>query len=337
MTQILLTGGAGYIGSHCAWALLQKGYDVVIFDSLVHGHREIVDALLNSKSKGMLFFEEGDILSKSDLDRVFKKYRIEAVMHFAAFIEVNESVKDPEKYHRNNVEGSKSLLDAAVRHDAKKFVFSSSAAVYGNPDYVPIDEDHPKSPINPYGETKWLVEQILDDYSQKHDVRSARLRYFNVAGASTEIDIGEWHEPETHLIPNVLRSVVNRGSVFKLFGNCYDTRDGTCVRDYVNVEDLAEAHVLAMDYLMNGGGTDFFNIGTEEGSTVMEIVKACEKVTGKKINVSIEGMRAGDPASLVADHAKATRILGWSPKRTLDDSIRTAYEWQCRRKERYGR
>lgn len=333
MTTILLTGGAGYIGSHCALALIEKGFDVVIFDSLVHGHKEIIDTL---RTKGSITFEEGDILSKDDLDRTFDSHRIDAIIHFAAFIEVNESVQDPKKYHRNNVEGSRSLLDAAVRHDVKKIVFSSSAAVYGNPEYIPIDEDHPKKPINPYGETKWLVEQMLDDYSERYDVHSARLRYFNVAGASTILDIGEWHIPETHLIPNVLRSVVDDDFTFKLFGTDYDTRDGTCVRDYVNIEDLADAHLLALDYLLKGGRTDFFNIGTEEGSTVMEIVKASEKVTGKKIRLSKEGRRAGDPPSLVADHKKAERILGWKPKRTLEDSITTAYRWQCKRKERYG-
>lgn len=335
MTRILLTGGAGYIGSHCALALAEKGYDVVIFDSMVHGHREIVDVLTEHVSKGNISLETGDILSSSDLNRVFDDHEIDAIMHFAAFIEVNESVRDPEKYHTNNVKGSKSLLDAAVMHNVKRIVFSSSAAVYGNPEYVPIDEDHPKNPINPYGETKWLVEQLLDEYSKKYDMHSARLRYFNVAGASSKIDIGEWHIPETHLIPNILRSIVEGGS-FKLFGNDYDTRDGTCIRDYVNVEDLADAHVLAMDYLMKGGRTDCFNLGTKEGSTVMEIVRSCERITGKKIDVSMEDRREGDPASLVADHAKATRILGWTPKRTLDDSIRTAYKWQCKRKERYG-
>lgn len=336
MATILLTGGAGYIGSHCTLALIEKGYDVVIFDSLVHGHKEIVDVLKAHKCKGSISFEEGDILSAKDLDRTFENHKIDAIIHFAAFIEVNESVQNPQKYHRNNVEGSKSLLDAAVRHDVKRIVFSSSAAVYGSPKYVPIDEDHPKKPINPYGETKWLVEQLLDEYSEKHDVHSARLRYFNVAGASTILDIGEWHIPETHLIPNVLRSVVDDDFTFKLFGTDYETRDGTCVRDYVNIEDLADAHLLALDYLLKNGKTDFFNIGTEEGSTVLEIVQACEKVSGKKIRLSKEGRREGDPPSLVADHKKAEKILGWKPKRSLEDSITSAYKWQCKRKEKYG-
>lgn len=337
MARILVTGGAGYIGSHCVLALLDSGYDVVVYDSLIHGHKEIIDVLAKHRSKGKLDFVNGNILDGKDVDSVFEKYNIDAIIHFAAFIEVNESVRDPKKYHTNNVDGTRSLLDSAIRHNVKRIVFSSSAAVYGTPDYSPIDEKHPKRPINPYGETKWLVEQMLEEYSKKYDMKSARLRYFNVAGASTKEKIGEWHEPESHLIPNVLNSAIDEDFVFRLFGTDYETRDGTCVRDYVNVEDLADAHILALDYLLNDGKTDFFNLGTNEGSTVLEIVKACEEVTGKKIRLSKEGRRDGDPPSLVADHAKAERILGWKPKRTLKDSIKTAYDWQCYRKKTYGK
>lgn len=329
MSTILVTGGAGYIGSHCVLELLDNGFDVVIFDSLECGHKEIVNVLENHKADGKITgFIEGNVLSKKELDDVFEKYPIDAIIHFAAYIQVNESVNDPKKYQKNNVDGTKCLLDSAIAHNVRKIVFSSSAAIYGNPKYVPIDEEHPKKPINPYGETKLSVEKILDEYSITYDLRSIRLRYFNVAGASTKENIGEWHEPETHLIPNILKSALDENFVFKLYGKDYETKDGTCVRDYVNVEDLAEAHVLALNYLFNGGNTDCFNVGTETGSTVLEIIAACENVTGKKINVFVEKKREGDPPSLVACHSKITKVLGWEPKRTLEDSIRTAYEWQ---------
>ena len=207
----------------------------------------------------------------------------------------------------------------------KKIVFSSTAATYGEPEYIPIDEKHPQNPINPYGNSKLMVEKIMDDYSKAYDLRSVRLRYFNVAGADSKTRIGEWHEPETHLIPNVLKSTFSGGKTFEMYGDDYPTKDGTCVRDYINIEDLAQAHILALEYLNNGGETNYFNLGTKNGDTVKEVFSACEKVTEKTIPVKMMPRRTGDPASLVADNSKAKEILGWNPKHTLEESIKTAY------------
>ena len=215
-----------------------------------------------------------------------------------------------------------------LSHDVKKIVFSSTAATYGEPEYIPIDEKHPQNPINPYGNTKLVVEKIMDDYSKAYDLRSVRLRYFNVAGADSKARVGEWHEPETHLIPNVLKSTVSGGKTFEMYGDDYPTKDGTCVRDYINVEDLAQAHILALEYLNNGGETNYFNLGTKNGDTVKEVFSACETVTEKTIPVNVMPRRAGDPASLVADNSKAKEVLGWNPQKTLEESISTAYIWE---------
>lgn len=326
---ILVTGGAGYIGSHTALCLLKNGFNVVVFDNLENGHKEIVDTLheFGDCLQNFIVFEKGDLKNPQDISYVFDKYKIDAVIHFAAYIRVEESVQNPRKYYENNVGGSLNLFSAMIEHDVKKIVFSSTAAVYGEPKIAePINENAEKSPINPYGRSKFIVEQILRDYDEKHGIKSAILRYFNVAGADSEAKIGEWHEPETHLIPNILKAV--DGKVFKLFGDNFDTRDGTCVRDYVNIEDLADAHVLALDYLERTEKSDCFNIGTNNGSTVKEVFESCERVLGRKIDIQIEGRRSGDPAFLVACNEKAQAILGWRPKRTLDDSIRSAYKWQ---------
>lgn len=219
-----------------------------------------------------------------------------------------------------------------LSHDVKIIVFSSTAATYGEPEYTPIDEKHSQNPINPYGRTKLFIEKMMDDYDRAYGLKSIRLRYFNVAGADSQCRVGEWHNPETHLIPNILKSTFGDGKVFNMFGNDYPTRDGTTIRDYVNVEDLADAHVLALKYLEAGGKTDFFNLGTNDGSTVKEVFDECERITGKKIPFSVEGRRPGDPAVLVADNTKAKTILGWEPRRSLADSIRTAYEWEKKRR-----
>jgi UDP-glucose 4-epimerase len=328
---ILVTGGEGYIGSHCVIALLDAGYDVVIFDNESTGHAETGEALMKIESKGRLeAVYKGDLLIRDDIDAAFEIYRIDAVVHFAAFSQVAESMSDPAKYYRNNVAGTMNLLDSMVAHDVKRIVFSSTAATYGEPDYTPIDEKHPQKPINPYGRTKLDIEYMMDDYDRAYGLKSVRLRYFNVAGADSQNRVGEVHVPETHLIPNILKSLRGDGKVFRMYGTDYPTRDGTCVRDYVNVEDLCDAHVLALHYLENGGSTDFFNLGTNEGSTVKEVFAECERVTGKKIPVTIEGRRPGDPAVLVADNAKAQRVLGWAPKRNLAHSIETAYKWEFR-------
>lgn len=322
---ILVTGGAGYVGSHCVLALLKKEYDVMIYDNLSTGHLETVEEL---KKHGKVDFVQGDLLDRARLEKMLDGKNIEAVIHFAAFSQVGESVKNPEKYYTNNVIGTLNLLSAMLVHNIKKIVFSSTAATYGEPKYIPIDEEHPQSPINPYGQTKLFIEKIMEDYDKAYGLKSVRLRYFNVAGADASNRVGEWHEPETHLIPNILKSTFGTSETFKMFGDDYDTKDGTCVRDYINVEDLADAHILALEYLKNGGATNYFNLGTKEGNTVKEVFSACEKVTEKNIPVTILQRRDGDPASLVADNSKAKKVLGWSPKRTLEDSIKSAYIWE---------
>ena len=323
--MILITGGAGYIGSHCVMALLEKGLDVVVFDNLSTGHIETINTL---KQYGNLSFVQGDLLNQSDLDNLFNNYKINSVIHFAAFSQVGESVKNPKKYYVNNVCGTINLLNTMIENNVKKIVFSSTAATYGEPKYIPIDEKHPQDPINPYGQTKLMIEHIMDDYDKAYGLKSVRLRYFNVAGADSQNRIGERHNPETHLIPNILKSTFNSGKTFEMYGDDYDTKDGTCVRDYINVEDLVQAHLLALDYLNNGGKTNFFNLGTNDGNTVKEVFKACEEITGQKIPVKIMPRREGDPASLVADNTKAKQILNWQPNKTLEESIKTAYSWE---------
>lgn len=324
--MILVTGGAGYIGSHCVLALLKQNYNVLIFDNLSTGHIETVNTL---KNYGNVTFLQGDLLNKEDVRKIFE-YKIDSVIHFAAFSQVGESVKNPQKYYINNVCGTLNLLEGMLGNNVKKIVFSSTAATYGEPLYSPIDEKHPQTPINPYGQTKLIIEKILDDYDKAYGLKSVRLRYFNVAGADIECRIGEWHEPETHLIPNILKSTFSDGRTFELYGTDYNTKDGTCIRDYINIEDLADAHLLALNYLNNGGKTNFFNLGTKDGNTVKEVFDLCEKICSKKIPVNICPRREGDPASLVADNSKAKSCLGWSPQRSLKDSILTSYKWELK-------
>ena len=323
--MILVTGGAGYIGSHVALKLLEESnHEVVVFDNLENGHLSTIKAL---KSVRDFFFVKGDLKNPNDLENLFENFDIDSVIHFAAYIRVEESVQNPKKYYSNNLVGTINLLNKMVDYDIKKVVFSSTAAVYGEPKYIPIDESHPKRPINPYGKTKFMIEEILDDYDLAYGLKSIRLRYFNVAGADSKNRIGESHEPETHLIPNILASAKNTNKVFNLFGDDYDTRDGTCVRDYVNIEDLASAHIFALQYLLEKNQSDCFNIGTKRGNTVKEVFENCEKITTKKINLKVNPRRAGDPESLVADNTKAEKILKWKPEMTLNDSIKTAYNW----------
>lgn len=324
--MILITGAAGYIGSHTAINFINNGFEVVIFDSLETGHLQTVNAL---QKIGNVHFEQGNLQNIDDIDKVFAKYNIEAVIHFAAFSLVGESVTNPAKYYRNNVFGTMNLLDTMVKYNVKKIVFSSTCATYGEPKYMPMDEKHPQNPINPYGNTKLCVEYMLKDYDKAYDLKSIRLRYFNVAGCDEKSRVGEWHEPETHLIPNILKSTFGQNKVFKIFGYDYDTVDGTCVRDYVNVEDLAEAHRLAYAYLLENNKSEVFNLGTEQGDSVKQVFDTCEKVLNKKINVEVVERRAGDPAKLYANANKAKNILNWKPTKTLEDSIKTAYDWEC--------
>ena len=323
--MILVTGGAGYVGSHCVMELLKNAYDVLIFDNLTTGHIETVETL---KNFGNVEFIQGDLRDENSIAEAFISKKIDAVLHFAAYSQVGESVKDPQKYYINNVCGTLNLLKAMLENDVKKIVFSSTAATYGNPKYVPIDENHPQEPINTYGQTKLFIEKIMDDYDKAYGLKSVRLRYFNVAGANSDGNIGEWHNPETHLIPNILKSTFGNGKTFEMYGDDYETKDGTCVRDYINVEDLAKAHLLALKHLEKGGNTDFFNLGTKEGNTVKEVFSVCENVVGKAIDVVMKPRREGDPATLVADNTKAKKILGWTPEKTLQDCIKTAYSWE---------
>ncbi len=321
--MILVTGGAGYIGSHLVMALLEKGEDVIVFDSLELGHAETIETL---KKYGNLKFVKGNLKNLDEIRGAFLVNKIDSVVHFAAYSQVAESVKNPQKYYYNNVYGTLNLLNAMLEFGVKKIVFSSTAATYGEPVYTPIDEKHPQQPINPYGNSKLMVEKIMDDYDKAYGLKSVRLRYFNVAGADSKARIGEWHEPETHLIPNVLKAKEDK--VFKMFGTDYDTKDGTCVRDYINVEDLAQAHIKALEYLNDVGETNFFNLGTTEGNSVKEVFTACEEVKGTTIPLEICPRRGGDPATLVADNKKAKEILGWIPQHDLKDCIKSAYEWE---------
>lgn len=323
--MILVTGGAGYIGSHTIINLLEYNNDIVIFDNLENGHIETVNIL---SALGNVVFEKGDLRNINDIEKIFSKYKIDGVIHFAAFALVEESMKAPSKYYLNNIYGTINLLDTMLKYGVNKIVFSSTCATYGEPLYLPIDEKHNQNPINPYGYSKLVVERVMDDYDVAYGLKSVRLRYFNVAGSDEKTRIGEWHEPETHLIPNIIKSALNNNKTFYIFGDDYNTKDGTCIRDYVNVLDLAEAHRLSYKYLLSENKTDIFNIGTGSGHSVKEIFDTCELVLNKKISVEIKERRSGDPAQLYADISKIKHILKWEPKRTLKDSINTNYLWE---------
>ena len=323
MKNILVIGGAGYIGSHMVRMLAKQGYNPVVFDNLSKGHRE---AVANYP------FELGDLGDKARLTEVFKKYGIEAVMHFAAFAEVGESVKEPSKYYHNNVAKVLDLLDALVENDIKYFVFSSTAATFGEPIRPKIDESHPQNPINPYGNTKLMVEKILADFDTAYGLKATALRYFNASGADDSGEIGESHNPETHLIPIVLQTAAGKRASIKMFGTDYPTPDGTCVRDYVHVNDLARAHILALEKMFKDNVSERFNLGSGNGFSVAEIVKEAKRITGIDFTVENAPRRDGDPAVLVADSAKAERILGWKPQYNLTRIIETAWNWEQHRK-----
>lgn len=326
--SILVTGGAGYIGSHCVAALLERGEDVVVVDNLVTGHRAAL--------KGGRFYQ-GDVADRAFLDGVLERETIDAVIHFAAFSLVGESVSLPEKYFRNNVTAGLTLIEAMNAHGVPYLVFSSTAATYGEPEYVPIDEDHPQCPTNPYGESKRIVEAMLKWSDRAHGLRYVPLRYFNVAGAWHDGSIGEDHRPETHLIPMVLKAAQGKVPALKLFGTDYPTADGTCVRDYIHVEDLIDAHFLALDYLRAGNPSTPFNLGNGQGFSNRQIIEAARHVTGAAIPVTEEGRRPGDPATLVASSRKAMEVLGWKPKHTdVEDIIASAWRWHTGHPDGYG-
>ncbi|MGZ9218422.1 MAG: UDP-glucose 4-epimerase GalE [Candidatus Binatia bacterium] len=302
--KILIVGGAGYIGSHMVLLLRGQSHDVMVLDDLSSGHGEAVPED---------YLVRGDIADTALLDRLFTDHRFEAVMHFASFIQVGESVEKPAKYYGNNVVNTIKLLDAMVRHGVDRFVFSSTAAIFGQPVYTPIDESHPKHPINPYGRSKWMVEQVLQDYGTAYGLRSVCLRYFNAAGADPETRIGEHHHPETHLIPLLLQVASGRRESAQVFGRDYDTPDGTCIRDYIHIVDLCAAHSLALVDLAEGGESAAYNLGNGSGFSVRQVIDAVHKVTGRTLRIADGPRRAGDPARLVADSALARRSLGWTP------------------------
>lgn len=318
---VLVVGGAGYIGSHTARALKQAGHDVVVFDNLSTGYEFL--------AKGFELIK-ADMLDAAALAVAMR--RIDAIMHFAAHAYVGESVTNPRKYFRNNVEGGLSLLNAALEAGVKKIIFSSTCAVYGEPAKVPIEEDTSRQPVNPYGVSKLFFEQALEAYDRAYEFRYASLRYFNAAGADESGEIGELHDPETHLIPLALRAAAGTGSELQVFGSDYPTPDGTCIRDYIHVNDLASAHVKALEHLAAGKGSFAVNVGTGSGYSVQEVISAVEEVTGKRVPHKIVPRRAGDPPRLVANPAKVQALLGWKATRGLREDVATAWNWMQRRK-----
>ncbi len=320
MQSILVVGGAGYIGSHMVKYLARAGHHVVVLDNLSTGHADAV-------RYGELVV--GDMADTELLDRLFHSHRFDAVMHFAAFSLVGESVSDPGKYYRNNVANTLNLLDAMVRHQVKHFVFSSTAATFGEPQTDRIDESHRQNPINPYGRSKLVVEHILADYDRAYGLRSVCLRYFNAAGADPEGELGERHNPETHLIPLVLQAASGRRSHIHVFGTDYETPDGSCLRDYIHVQDLCSAHQLALEWLQKHDQSQQFNLGNGDGYSVLEVITTAREVTGKEIPVLIGDRRVGDPARLIADATLAHQQLGWKPDYpALADMIAHAWHWE---------
>ena len=315
---VFVTGGAGYVGSHCAKAFANAGWTVVTYDNLSRGHRDLV-------KWGELI--EGDILDRASLGAALERVRPDAVAHFAAFAYVAESMAEPAKYYRNNVVGTMNLLDAMADTEVRRLVFSSSCATYGVSDDL-ITEDTPQNPINPYGETKKICEQMIRDYGAANGLRSVILRYFNAAGCDPDGETGERHDPEPHVIPLAIRGAMDGTFTFNILGGDYDTPDGTCVRDYVHVSDLADAHWRALDYLAKGGHSEVFNLGTGRGSSVIQLAEAVSRVAGKDVPRVIAARRPGDPPSLVASADKARTVLGWQPERSdLDTILKTAWDW----------
>ena len=319
---ILVTGGAGYIGSHTAKVLAQSGLQPIVVDNLTRGHKEAVQW-------GPLIV--ADVGDRSALDRIFTEHSIDAVLHFAAFAYVGESMQAPEMYFRNNTLNTLNLLEAMHAHGVMKIVFSSTCATYGDPIQIPINEDHPQNPVNPYGESKRMVERLLYWFGETHGLRWVALRYFNAAGADAEGQLGENHDPETHLVPLAISAALGQRGMLEIYGTDYDTPDGTAIRDYLHVTDLGTAHVAALRYLDSGGASAAFNLGTGSGHSVREVISMVEKVGGQKVPAKEVGRRAGDPPSLVADARKSARVLGWHPvNSSLEEIVRTAWQWKAR-------
>jgi UDP-glucose 4-epimerase len=320
--NILVVGGAGYIGSHMVKMLLGAGHQVVTLDSLVGGYR---DAVLGGE------FVLGDLADTASLDDLFRRHRFDGVMHFASFIQVGESVREPAKYYRNNVTNTQNLLEAMVAHGVRNFIFSSTAAIFGEPRYTPIDEKHPAAPINPYGHSKLMVEQMLADFDSAYGLKSICLRYFNAAGADPDGELGERHEPESHLIPLILQAASGRREAISVFGRDYPTTDGTCIRDYIHIVDLCDAHMLALDQLTTGGESAAYNLGNGNGYSVQQVIDVAERVSDRSIKVIEAPRRAGDSAVLVADATLARKMLGWQPRfGDLDAIVGHAWAWELK-------
>ncbi len=320
--SILVTGGAGYIGSHTVKHLAQSGERIVVLDNLVFGHREALPV------SERVTFVQGDMSDAALVENLFSEHRISAVLHFAAFAFVGESVTDPLKYYRNNLAAPLTLLETMQRHRCTQFILSSTCATYGNPQFMPMNEAHPQAPVNPYGASKWMLERVLKDCEAAWGLRSIFLRYFNASGCDLDGEIGEDHEPETHLIPRILMAAKGEIEHIQVFGTDYPTPDGTCIRDYIHVNDLATAHALALHYLRKGGATDAVNLGTGRGFSVNEIIRTAEAVTGKSIPVQYGPRRAGDPPELIADASKAKTLLGWEAQmKDPRQHIESAWRW----------
>lgn len=320
---ILICGGAGYIGSHINKELNKAGYETVVFDNLIYGHKEAVK---------WGHFVKGDLSDIEDLERVFTDFDIEAVFHFAAFAYVGESVLKPEKYYYNNVVNTLNLLKVMMKHRCNRIIFSSTCATYGEPERIPITEDMPQHPINPYGATKLMMERIFKDYHKAYGLEFVVLRYFNAAGCDPDGEIGESHDPETHIIPLVLDAAGGQRPDIKVFGTDYDTPDGSCIRDYIHVTDLASAHLLALHHLEEGNDSDFFNLGNTKGTSVIEVIESVKRITGKDFKVIHADRRPGDPAVLVGSSEKAQRVLGWKPEYgDIDTIVRHAWKWHEKR------
>ena len=323
---VLVTGGGGYIGSHTVKALQKVGYNVVILDNLVYGHRDLVEQVLKAK------LIEGDIGDRTLLDHIFSTYSISAVIHFAAYAYVGESTTNPAKYYANNVCATLTLLETMIKAGIDKLVFSSTCAIYGVPDKLPILETHSKNPVNPYGQTKLIVEKMLDDFDRAYSLRSVCFRYFNAAGADPAGDLGEDHTPETHLIPLVLDTAAQRRDAVSIFGTDYPTADGTCIRDYIHVSDLADAHVLGLDHLLQGRSSQKINLSNGSGFSVRQVIETARTVTNCPIKVIEEARRPGDPPALVGSSDKAIDLLGWQPRYPdLVDIIAHAWQWHQKR------
>lgn len=328
LPMILVTGGAGYIGSHVTRELINQGYKVIVLDNLSTGHQSAVD--------GRAVFKLGDISDHQILDDLFNQYDIEAVMHFAANCLVGESVQNPLKYYDNNVGKTTRLIQSMIKHKVNRLIFSSTCAIYGEPEQDLITEQLPKNPINPYGRSKLMIETILNDTSKSDGLSYISLRYFNAAGAHFSSEIGEDHDPETHLIPNILRHLQGATEEIDVFGNDYDTPDGTCIRDYIHVQDLSKAHILALKYLLSQPKIGLqYNLGNGEGHSIKEVISECERITNKRAKVNYAPKRPGDPPILVASSSKIENELGWVPDYTLTDIVRSAWKWHLKHPHGY--